>query len=118
MVRDFLRFQSRDYEIQVGETARTRYLADRATAAMALRERDAQVEAEVDRLSHLLEARSSERMQWVLYFIAVSGVFQIVCSYFTLDNDQKRLAWWTLPVLGVLAMVCVALIRRIDRKRG
>ncbi len=118
LVRDFLRFQSRDYEIQVGETARTRYLADRGAAAMALRERDAQVEAEIDRLSHLLEVRSAERMQWVLYFIAVSGVFQTVCSYFALNDTQKGPAWRTLAVLIPLALVAAAAILWPGRKRG
>ena len=111
--RDFLVFQTRYYQPEVCRVPRGRLLMERLTSSLGLVENYAEVRSELDRLEQFerqlaedRESRSDRVLQWTLFFVAVSGIYQTVLAYLAADSTIRHSAsfWVTALAITVLAL--------------
>ena len=99
---------------------------ERLTASLGLTENYAEVRSEMDRLEQFekqlaedRESRSDRVLQWTLFFVAVSGVYQTVLAYLGSDSKTRQSTsfWVTALVIAALALGLFFRSRR-HSKRG
>ena len=123
--RDFLIFQTRYYQPEVCRAPRGRLLMERLAASLGLPENYAEVRSELDRLEQFerqlaedRENRSDRVLQWTLFFVAVSGIYQTVLAYLAADSTIRHSASFWLTALAIATLAAGLFYRsRGHRKR-
>jgi hypothetical protein len=121
--RDFLVFQTRYYQPEVCRAPRGRLLMEHLAASLGLQENYAEVRSELDRLEQFerqlaedRESRSDRVLQWTLFFVAVSGIYQTVLAYLAADSEIRHSVSFWVTALAI-ATLAVALFYRSRRHR-
>ncbi|MBI5071034.1 MAG: hypothetical protein HZB56_22685 [Deltaproteobacteria bacterium] len=103
---DFLRFQTRYYQLEVSRLDRGRMLFGALTQALGMFALYGEVQSELDRLAELEEGfaverrtRADEVIQATLYFLSVAGIFQTILAFLTWQERGPQMWWWVTPIL-------------------
>ncbi len=110
--RDFLRFQTSYYQIEVSRLARGRLLFSQLAESLDLVGQYSEVQSELDRLAQLenqlaeeRKARAESIMEAVLYVVAVGGIYQTIAAFFGLgDALRSKLLWGVVTSVTAMAV--------------
>jgi hypothetical protein len=128
LCRDFLRFQTLYYRLDVCRTGYGRLIWNKLSAAVSLGEEYARVRSELDRLAQL-EAQIAEQrrtsaerwMQFGLFAIALCNVYETAIAYFTAQGIAGSHPFWssviTVTVVAASFYAWVELKRRGKSKK-
>ncbi len=122
---DFLRFQSRYYQLEFARGGDARMLFERLLDVLGVRELAAEVRAELDQVGSLEEQRSAERqertertLEALLYVLAVVGGLQTLINYLGWQGSASRLAEWSLGAVALASAAYYFLVWRHRARRG
>lgn len=121
---DFLRFQSRYYQIEFARGGDSRMLFEKLSAVLGIRELAAEVRSELEQVAALEEQKSEERqartertLELLLYLLAVVGGLQTLVNYLGWQGSGARLAFWSAGAVAVATAAYYLLVWRRRRRR-
>lgn len=100
--RDFLGFQTKYYQIDVCRNSRGRILVEQLSQSLRLADNYLEVRSELERLEQLENQTVERSLQAVLYFIAVSGVYQTILAFCSTDKKFLQSGLFWVGMIGVL----------------
>ncbi len=122
---DFLRFQSRYYQLEFARGGDARMLFERLLDVLGVRELAEEVRAELEQVGSLEEQRSAERqertertLEVLLYVLAVVGGLQTLVNYLGWHGSASSLAEWTVGAVALASAAYYFLVWRHRARRG